>query len=103
MIKLCQHCGREFEAQRSTARYCCDNCRVRAFRTRAGSLYDGENAPAPVRADILQIEQVAQLVQNAHSAAEDLSRASRMTAAPLCSKLERAAYGMEQSLRGEGL
>ena len=30
----CQHCGKAFTAQRSTARYCSDSCRVQAHRVR---------------------------------------------------------------------
>ena len=30
----CQHCGKAFTAQRSTARYCSDSCRVQAHRAR---------------------------------------------------------------------
>lgn len=32
MITLCQNCGNEFEAQRTTAKYCSDKCRVQASR-----------------------------------------------------------------------
>jgi len=31
---MCDNCGKSFYAQRSTARYCSDNCRVSAFRQR---------------------------------------------------------------------
>lgn len=30
MIKTCRYCGKEFEAQRSTAKFCSTNCRVKA-------------------------------------------------------------------------
>jgi hypothetical protein len=33
-MKTCEQCGRSFAAQRSTARYCTDGCRQKAYRER---------------------------------------------------------------------
>lgn len=99
MIKRCEICGREFKAQRSTARYCSATCRSRAAR---GYAYTGElRAPAPSAS--MTEDEVLEVVQRAHAAASDLSRASMLTTSPLCLSLRRAAKRMEDALRGEGL
>lgn len=48
-------------------------------------------------------DEVLEVVQRAHAAASDLSRASMLTTSPLCLSLRRAAKRMEDALRGEGL
>lgn len=99
MIKKCKICGREFTAQRSTAKYCSNKCRLAAQR---GYAYTGElQAPAPNAA--MSDDEVLEVIQRAHVAASDMSRASLMTAAPLCLSLKKAAKKMENALRGEGL
>jgi hypothetical protein len=35
-IKLCEYCGRQFEAKRGTAKYCSNSCRTKAYRRRHG-------------------------------------------------------------------
>ena len=99
MIKRCEVCGREFSAQRSTARYCSDTCRSRAFR---GYAFDGELRP-PAPSAQMSDDEVLEVVQRAHACASDLSRASLLSTAPLCLKLRRAAKKIEEALRGEGL
>ena len=99
MIKRCEVCGREFKAQRSTARYCSATCRSRAAR---GYAYTGElQAPAPSAS--MTDDEVLEVVQRAHAVASDLSRASMLTTAPLCLRLRRAAKRIEDALRGEEL
>lgn len=99
MIKRCEICGREFSAKRETARFCSNTCRSRAYR---GHAYIGElEAPDP-SASMTQ-EEVLEVVQRAHIAASDMSRASLLTSSPLCLKLRKAAKGMEDALRKEGL
>ena len=98
MIVTCQSCGAPFEA-RSTAKYCSNACRQRAYRER------GCSAPmrvAPPRAVIGKID-AEEAVCRAHQAAADLSRASAQAPAPLCLSLDRAARAIEAALRGEGL
>lgn len=101
MIKNCNICGREFQAQRTTAKYCSHACRQRAY---VGSgPYQGENIPVENTPKAMSEGEVATVIQGAHSAVEDMSRASLATPAPLCLKLRRAAHKMEGALRGEGL
>lgn len=99
MIKKCEVCGREFKAQRSTARFCSVTCRSRAHR---GYEYKGELQP-PAASAARSEDEVFEVVQRAHVVASDMSRASMMTASPLCIHLRRAAKKMEDALRGEGL
>lgn len=99
MIKRCEICGRDFEAKRSTARFCSNTCRSRASR---GYAYDGE-LQTPEPSARMSVDEVNDVVHRAHMAAADMSRASMLTAAPLCLKLRRAAKRIEDALKGEGL
>lgn len=99
MIKRCEICGREFQAKRSTARYCSSTCRKRKER---GYEFVGEILP-PNPSIAMTADEVSDVVQRAHVAASDMSRASMMTAAPLCNRLGRAAKKIEDALRDEGL
>lgn len=99
MIKRCEICGREFAAQRSTAKYCSATCRKRKQR---GYAYLGELEP-PAPSAVMTQDEVLALVQQAHCVASDLSRASMMTAAPLCLSLKSVAEKIEEALRGEDL
>lgn len=61
MIKKCEICGREFAAQRSTAKYCSNRCRLAAQR---GYAYAGElQAPAPNAA--MSDDEVLEVIQRA--------------------------------------
>ncbi|MBS4873944.1 MAG: hypothetical protein KHZ79_06190 [Atopobium minutum] len=99
MIKHCEVCGREFTAQRKTAKYCSNKCRLMSQR---GVPYIGELQP-PAATAIMTAAEVQSTVQQAHIVASDLSRASMMTYSPLCLKLRRVAKKLEDALRGEGL
>lgn len=99
MIKRCESCGREFQAKRSTARFCCSTCRSHAHR---GYPYQGELQPPAANASMSD-DEVLDVICRAHAAASDMSRASLMTPAPLCLRLREAARKMEDALRGEGL
>ena len=99
LIKKCEICGREFNAQRSTARYCSATCRSRAAR---GYAYTGE-LQTPTPSASMTEDEVLEVVQRAHAVASDLSRASMLTTAPLCLRLRRAAKRIEDALRGEEL
>lgn len=99
MIKTCEICGREFVAKRSTARYCSATCRKRKER---GYAFVGELEPPAYTASMPE-DDIAAVIQQAHSAAADLSRASMLTPSPLCLSLGRASRRIEEALRGEGL
>lgn len=99
MIKRCEICGREFMAQRSTAKYCSARCRQMARR---GIPYEGEPGRPDVRISMTD-DEVAEVVQRAHVAASDLSRASMLTPAPLCRSLKKVSQRFEDALGAEGL
>lgn len=67
-----------------------------------GHVYHGELQPPAANA-AMSDDEVLEVIQRAHVAASDMSRASLMTAAPLCLSLKKAAKKMEDALRGEGL
>lgn len=101
MIKACAICGAEFVAQRSTAKYCSERCRQRAFRN-GGVPFTGELAPVPVRVGMSESD-VREVVVRAHDVASDLSRASMLTPAPLCLSLKHVGVKLADALRDEGL
>lgn len=99
MKKNCDVCGREFIAKRSTAKYCCNRCRVAAQRRH---IHPERIIPPPVNFS-MTMDEVSAVIERAHTSAEDLSRASMSTEAPLSHKLGRCAKDFEESLRREGL
>lgn len=99
MIKRCVICGAEFEAKRSTAKYCSNRCRLMAQR---GQAFVGEVSAPDVRLSMTE-EEVLSVIERAHEAASDLSRASMLTPSPLCLKLRRVSKKLEDSLESEGL
>lgn len=99
MIKRCEICGREYAAQRSTAKYCSDRCRQMACR---GTAFTGEIKPPDAHVSMTQDEIVA-VVGRAHETASDLSRASMLTPAPLCRSLKTVSQKLSDALKAEGL
>lgn len=98
MIKKCEYCGREFEAKRSTARFCSATCRSRHHRAMA---YTGKGIPRPVMS--MSKEDALQIVTRAHEVASDMSRASMLVSAPLCLSLAKVSAAIEDALESEGL
>lgn len=98
MIKRCEYCGREFEAKRSTARFCSGACRQRHHRAMA---YTGHGMPTPTMS--MSREDALQIVTRAHEVASDMSRASMLVSAPLCGSMSRVAAAIEDALGSEGL
>ena len=99
MIKRCEVCGKEFRANRNTARFCSATCRSRNAR---GYVCHGELQP-PAANVSMSNEEVLETIQRAHIAASDLSRASMLTPSPLCLKLGRVSKKIENALRSESL
>ena len=99
MNKNCDVCGRVFDAKRKTAKYCCNRCRVAAQRLHR---HPEQIVPPPVNFR-MSMDEVSAVIERAHTSAEDLSRASMSTDAPLSHHLGRCAKSFEESLRREGL
>jgi hypothetical protein len=99
LIKKCEICGREYVAQRSTAKYCSAKCKQQAYR---GTAFTGTIEPPDVRVSMSQ-DEVIELVGRAHDTASDLSRASMLTPAPLCRSLKTVSQKLSDALRAEGL
>lgn len=103
MVRRCEICGKEFVAQRSTARYCSARCRKRKERAKEDYAFVGIiKAPVPSEINLTEDEVLA-IIQRAHNAAEDLSRAASRTSSPLCLSLARIARKIDAALRREGL
>lgn len=93
MKRVCEICGKEFEASRSDARLCSGRCRSASSRL-------GKAGIPP----IVHREQVErEVVRQAHDVAADLSRASRLAPAPRCRVYRDLAQHIEDELEGIGL
>ena len=99
MIKRCEICGKEFDARRSTARFCSSTCRSRSYRAYAYYEKHGKCHRSVSMSD----DSVLEILNRAHTVASDLSRASMMTTAPLCLSLKKVSKKIEDALREEGL
>ena len=99
VIKRCEICGKEYVAQRSTAKYCSNKCRLMAQR---GTAYHGEIEAPDVHVSMTEDEVIA-VVGRAHDTASDLSRASMLTPAPLCRSLKTVSQKLSDALKAEGL
>ena len=99
MIKNCEIFGREYVAQRSTAKYCSNRCKQAAKR---GVVFVGEIQTPDVRMSMTDDDVIA-VVTRAHDTASDLSRASMLTPAPLCRSLKAVSQKLSDALRAEGL
>ena len=86
-------------AKRNDAQYCSGACRQRKAR---GVPFAGELA-APIVSASMSDDEVFSIIQQAHSTAADLSRASMYTSAPMCLSLKAVARKLEGALRSEGL
>ena len=93
MRKVCEICGREFEATRSTARFCSGKCRTASYRL--------DKAGIPIVLKREEVERAA--IRSAHDAASDLSRASQLAPAPRCIVYREIAETIEDRLGGLGL
>lgn len=56
MQRTCQHCGKPFEAQRSTAKFCGSTCRARKHQGKPASADNPPTAPGTDVADALHAE-----------------------------------------------
>ena len=99
MKTTCEICGIEFECRRSTARFCSDRCRIRAFR--------GKTAVKPskieLKREFLDENGISAVVSRAHGTVDDLSRASALTPAPVCRSFRNVARKLADALEKEGL
>lgn len=106
MLKHCEQCGREFVARRSTAKYCSNACRVRNQRMGPPKRRKKLDIPAvdvPDEKLFMTVDELADVVQDAHRVTDDMGRASRHAPGPLCGKLRRCAEGFADVLGREGL
>ena len=106
MLKNCEQCGREFVARRSTAKWCSNVCRVRAQRQGRPVRHEPRDVPAYDAPDVklyMTVDEIAEVVQNAHRATDDMGRASRHARGELGGKLRRCAEGFADALEREGL
>jgi endogenous inhibitor of DNA gyrase (YacG/DUF329 family) len=99
MRKRCEVCGREFEAKRSTARFCSAACRQVHYRAQATGRPRRPKLPVLTATE----RDVLAAARDAHRAAGDLSRLSLLVGPELGGRLSKAAAGIEDSMREAGL
>ena len=97
-LRICPICGREYQARRSTSKYCSATC-----RSKARNLYPMPDMDAPAIVFVMTADELANVVQDAHRVTDDLGRASEHAPEPVCGKLRRCAEGFADVLGREGL
>ena len=100
MIKSCEICGKPFEATRRDARFCSSTCRSRARSKRLYQVPDPKIIDYSIEQSLF-VEQSA--VKQAHDAAGDLCRASKVAPAPRCVVYRELAETIEDRLGSVGL
>lgn len=104
ITKRCGACGAEFEAQRSSAKFCSTRCRKRAHDARHRRPYEPVLPPKPpdVSVAAAPVECEAAL-QTAHRLANDFGRLSRTAPYQLQAKFARISAAIAAALEEEGL
>lgn len=100
MIKQCAMCGKQFHAQRKTAKYCSGRCRVQAHRGYAPMLPD---APPVVDAKTdSAIDDTAILIGEAKQLSAAFLQLSKVAPLQLRAGCERVGASLYAALEREG-
>ena len=98
MLTYCVMCGKPFVAQRKTAKYCSNRCKMQAKRS-----FPAPDMDAPRMEFAVTLDEAAKVVQDAHRVTDDMSRTGERAPEPLGGKLRRCAEGFADVLGREGL
>ena len=96
-VAKCESCGREFDAKRSTAKYCSDRCRQRAHR-RLAPLMPDEPITVEKRATM---EEVLIAVSDARKISNRMVQLSRTAPRPLRPGCERIGEAIALAIAKE--
>ena len=101
--KRCAYCGREFDAQRSTAQYCSGRCRQAAMRDRHTHEVRGyAELPRIDNPDEVRCEELAYIVGDVKQAAYALIGCSKRAPYQLRAGCERVGTAILEALEVEG-
>jgi hypothetical protein len=102
-IRICERCGREFEAKEGPgrpARYCSDRCRDRARREREREPVAPDVPPAPRHVSDADLAGAVLQARGAQATFDAGRRSGPPTLRPMC---DRIAEGIGRVLDREGL
>lgn len=97
--KVCESCGRVFEARRSTARFCSVNCRVRA--NRAASSHPIAPVMEPAQIPKSNFDDVAAAIDSARAVSNRLAQLSTSAPEPLRPGCARISHAITKAIEDE--
>ena len=101
MIVNCEHCGKPFEAVRSTARFCSAKCRQYSFRNMKPVVPD--DPPAIAESEMKAVDEIAWLALDAKGISAAFERMSVGGPIQLRAPCSRISRSIRKSLEDEGL
>lgn len=99
MLKKCIVCGQIFHAKRSSAKYCSNTCRVRAYRS--GVPQPPEHPPIIAQRTEDEVEDLALLIGEARQLSGAFIAQSKSAPLPLRAKCSRVGNGIRAALERE--
>lgn len=96
-IVVCEECGKQFEARRSTARFCSSRCRVRHHRAKEPIMPAARPAPLPDSS----FEDVAEAVGQARAVSNSFAILSESAPRPLRPGCRRIGEAITRAIEDE--
>ena len=102
-VKICEECGKGFEAKRSDARYCSKKCKTRAYRKRKGVerrivVKPGRPLP-PLPTDTY--DDVVDAIDDARRVSNEFNRLACTAPAPVRPGCARIGYAITAAIERE--
>ena len=97
--KICEICGKAFEARRSTARYCSGRCRQRAHKGKMRQPVIPKGRPAPIAP--ASFEDVAAALDDARALSNRFARMSATAPRPLRAGCARIGQAITRAITDE--
>lgn len=97
MIKVCEECGRAFEAQRSTAKFCSQRCRLRAHRQGQPLVPDAPPPPSSA-----SVDDVAAVLSDARRASNTFAQLAATAPRCLRAGCARISEAITRAIENEG-
>lgn len=99
VAKVCETCGQVFEARRSTAKYCSDKCRLRAFKGKSRQPIVPNAQPAPFLSS--SFDDVAAALDSARAVSNKFAQLSTSAPRPLRPGCARISQAITRAIKDE--
>ena len=97
--KVCATCGQVFEAKRSTAKYCSDRCRKKAYKASMRQPVVPAGKPAPIPS--ATFDDVAAALDGARSLSNRFAQLSTSAPRPLRPGCARISQAITRAIKDE--